>query len=178
MDGMLSKAVSSITLCPARRSDAAELVQANLDNRDHHGPWVQTFTTTDGFQEWFGAQATGANVGLVARDIASGGIVGVTNLSQIFLKGFQNAYLGYYGMAAFAGRGLMTEAIRMTIAYAFAEIGLHRLEANMQPGNLRSIALAKRVGFRKEGFSPRYLKINGVWCDHERWALLADEPSV
>jgi ribosomal-protein-alanine N-acetyltransferase len=132
----------------------------------------------DGFQEWFGAQVTGANVGFVARDIASGDIAGVTNLSQVFLKGFQSAYLSYYGMAAFAGRGLMTEALRMTVVYAFAEIGLHRLEANIQPANRRSIALVERIGFRKEGFSPRYLKIDGVWCDHERWALLADEPSV
>ena len=132
--------------------------------------------TIDGCHEWLGAQATGANAGFVVRDIASGGIVGVTNLSQIFLKGFQNAYLSYYGMVTFAGRGLMTEAVRMTITHAFAEIGLHRLEANIQPANRRSITLVKRLGFRKEGFSPRYLKISDVWCDHERWALLADEP--
>lgn len=165
-----------ITLRPVRRSDAAELVQANLDSRGHHEPWMQPFTTLDGFQDWFGAQATGANAGFVARDVMSCRIVGVTHLSQIFLKGFQSAYLSYYGMASFAGQGLMTEAVRMTTAHAFAEIGLHRLEANIQPTNRRSIALVERVGFRKEGFSPRYLKIGGVWRDHERWALLADEP--
>ena len=137
---------------------------------------MQPFTTLDGFQGWLGAQATDANAGFIARDIASGRIVGVTNLSQIFLKGFQSAYLSYYGVAAFAGQGLMTEAVRMTIAHAFDEIGLHRLEANIQPTNQRSVALVRRLGFHKEGFSPRYLKIDGVWCDHERWALLADEP--
>jgi ribosomal-protein-alanine N-acetyltransferase len=109
------------------------------------------------------------------RTIQSGGIVGVMNLSQIFRKGFQNAYLGYYGMITFARCGLMTQAVRLTANYAFDEIGLHRLEANVQPANLPSIALMQRVGFRKEGFSPRYLQINGVWCDHERWALLADD---
>ena len=170
--------MSSITLHPVRRADAAELIQGNLDSRDHHEPWTQPFTTLDGFQDWFGAQTTGPNVGFVARDIASGHIVGVTNLSQIFLKGFQSAYLSYHGMAAFAGQGLMTEAVRMAVAYAFADIGLHRLEANIQPANQRSIALVRRIGFRKEGFSPRYLKIGGVWCDHERWALLADEPAA
>jgi [ribosomal protein S5]-alanine N-acetyltransferase len=99
----------------------------------------------------------------------------VMNLSQIVRKGFQNAYLGYYGMITFARRGLMTEAVRLTVSYAFDEIGLHRLEANIQFTNLPSKALIQRVGFRKEGFSPRYLRINGVWCDHERWALLADD---
>jgi ribosomal-protein-alanine N-acetyltransferase len=69
----------------------------------------------------------------------------------------------------------MTEALRAAAAYAFGELGLHRLEANIQPDNAASLALARRVGFRKEGYSPRYLRIDGAWRDHERWALLADE---
>jgi ribosomal-protein-alanine N-acetyltransferase len=93
-------------------------------------------------------------------------------------QGFQSVYLGYYGMATFARRGLMTEAVRLTTRYAFDEIGPHRLEANIQPGNAPSIALVQRLGFRKEGFSPRYLRIDGVWCDHERWALLADDRAI
>ena len=70
---------------------------------------------------------------------------------------------------------LMTEAVRLAAAHAFGVLGLHRLEANIQPENLRSIALVKRLGFRLEGFSPRYLRIGGEWRDHERWALLAEE---
>jgi len=69
----------------------------------------------------------------------------------------------------------MTQAVRQAIAYGFNDVGLHRLEANIQPDNVRSIALVRRLGFRLEGFSPRYLKIDGEWRDHERWAILADE---
>jgi ribosomal-protein-alanine N-acetyltransferase len=137
---------------PVTRCDAAELIRANAESRAYHAPWVQPFTDAEGFDDWFSGLATDARVSLLARDAFSGGIVGVFNLSQIFMRGFRNAYLGYYGMVGFARRGLMTEALRLTIRYAFDEIGLHRLEANIQPANLASIALVRRVGFRKEGF--------------------------
>ena len=134
--------MSAATLHPVRRTDGPELVQAHLESRDHHGPWVQPFTTLDGFYSWYGEQVTGANASFIARKGMSDWIVGVTTLSQIFLKGFQSAYLSYYGMVAFAGRGLMTTAVCLTIDQAFNNIGLHRLEANIQPGNHRSIASA------------------------------------
>ncbi len=165
----------SVVIAPARRADGPDLIQANNNSRHYHAPWVQTFTDLGGFEEWFDALVTEPRVGLIAREAASGGIVGVINLSQIFLKGFRNAYVGFYGMAGYARRGLMTEALRLATRYAFDELGLHRLEANIQPANAPSIALARRVGFRQEGFSPRYLRIVGEWRDHERWALLVDD---
>jgi len=172
---LLETGMTSITIKPVERSDATDLIQANVESRLYHAPWAQPFTDLDGFDAWFSGLGTGTNVSLVARERQSGGIAGVTNLSQIFRHGFQNAYLGFYGMVSCARRGLMTEAVRLTADYAFAELGLHRLEANIQPENAASIALIRRVGFRKEGFSPRYLNIGGVWRDHERWALLADD---
>jgi ribosomal-protein-alanine N-acetyltransferase len=54
-------------------------------------------------------------------------------------------------------------------------LGFHRLEANVQADSARCIGLIRRLGFRKEGFSPRYLKIGGEWRDHERWAILAED---
>jgi ribosomal-protein-alanine N-acetyltransferase len=61
------------------------------------------------------------------------------------------------------------------VTHAFDTMKLHRLEANIQPANARSKALVKRLGFRREGMSPRYLKINGRWRDHERWAILSED---
>jgi ribosomal-protein-alanine N-acetyltransferase len=64
--------------------------------------------------------------------------------------------------------------MRLLVRHAFTAMKLHRLEANIQPGNQASIALVKRCGFEREGYSPRYLKIGGRWRDHERWAIRAD----
>jgi ribosomal-protein-alanine N-acetyltransferase len=69
----------------------------------------------------------------------------------------------------------MTDGMRLVTRYAFDEMKLHRVEANIQPDNIASIALVRKCGFRLEGFSPRYLQVFGEWRDHERWALLADE---
>jgi ribosomal-protein-alanine N-acetyltransferase len=169
--------MSVIRLSRVIRADAAELIAANSANREYHLPWVTSFTDQAGFDSWFARGRTGSNVGLVAREIASNEVVGVINLNEIVAGAFQSAYLGYYGMANFSRTGLMTEALRAAVDYAFIELGLHRLEANIQPGNIASISLVRRLGFKQEGFSPRYLRINGEWRDHERWALLADVPS-
>ena len=96
-------------------------------------------------------------------------------LHQIFHGAFRGAYLGYYMGAPYANRGYMTEALQLMLRYAFKKIKLHRLEANIQPGNTASIALVRRAGFRREGYSPRYLKICGRWRDHERWAITVED---
>jgi ribosomal-protein-alanine N-acetyltransferase len=101
-------------------------------------------------------------------------IAGVINVSQIFYGNFRSAYLGYYAGAPFMGKGYMREGLLLVLRHAFDTLGLHRLEANIQPANRASIRLVKRIGFRREGFSPRYLKILGRWRDHERWAISAE----
>jgi len=167
--------VSAVSIRPVVRSDGEQLARLNHENQAYHHPWVRPFTDAAGFENWFSGHLTGSSVSLIAEDLASRQVVGVMTLSQISLQSFRSAYLGFYGMSAFARRGLMSKAVSLATRYAFSEIGLHRMEANVQPQNHASLALISRVGFRKEGFSPRYLLINGQWRDHERWALLADE---
>ena len=120
------------------------------------------------------ASAETADIAGAARP--RGAIAGVININSIVRGCFHSGYLGYYAGAPFARRGYMTEGLRLVTRFAFAELKLHRVEANIQPGNVASIALARRCGFRLEGYSPRYLHIRGAWRDHERWALLADDP--
>lgn len=106
-----------------------------------------------------------------ARD--SGEIAGVVNISHIVMGMLRSAYLGYYVFAGFERQGVMREGVLAVVRVAFAQLKLHRLEANIQPGNAASIALVRSCGFAREGYSPRYLKIRGRWCDHERWAIRA-----
>jgi [ribosomal protein S5]-alanine N-acetyltransferase len=156
------------------RTDATALIAGHIHSSEFHAPWMRNFADQDGFDARYDGLATGANAALIAHELADGPLVGVFTITGIIMGRFRSGYLAYYAMREAAGRGLMTEALALVIRYAFGEIGLHRLEANIQPGNERSIALVRRAGFQKEGFSPRYLQIDGEWRDHERWALLAD----
>ncbi len=159
----------------AQLSDAAELIAGNIASRTYHAPWTTPFVDRDGFDRWLATTQTDRCVGLVARHRPTGGIVGVINFTEIVRGGLQSAYTGFAGMATLARLGLMTRALKAAVDFAFAELDLHRLEANIQPDNARSIALVGRVGFRKEGYSPHYLKIDGVWRDHERWAITRED---
>lgn len=112
--------------------------------------------------------------GLLVCRVADDAIVGNVNLSQIVRGGFHSAYMGYQVYAPFDGQRYMTDAMPLVLRVVFNILKLHRVEANIQPTNAASIALVRRAGFVKEGYSPRYLKIAGRWRDHERWAMTAE----
>jgi ribosomal-protein-alanine N-acetyltransferase len=105
---------------------------------------------------------------------ASRELVGAINIENISRGLFQSATLGYHAFLPHAGKGLMREGLIQVIEHAFDVLRLHRLEANIQPQNRRSIALVESLGFTLEGYSPRFLKICGRWRDHERWAILRE----
>lgn len=109
------------------------------------------------------------------RRAGDGAVVGSIEISRIARGNFQSAYLGYAILPGHRGQGYMTEALQLALRHAFRALRLHRVEANVEPGNEPSLALVRRAGFTREGFSRRYLKIGGRWRDHERWALLAED---
>ena len=162
-------------LRPPAESDREEFISLMRASRSFHRPWATAPTDDDRYDAYLAdARRPDFEALLVCRheDLA---IIGFFNLSQIERGAMQSAYLGYAAGKRYAGKGYMREAIRLVLMHAFLTMRLHRIEANIQPGNHASIALARGVGFQREGFSPRYLKISGRWRDHERWALLADD---
>lgn len=155
--------------------DSAELTALVRSSRRLHAGLVHPPTSARGFraalERWSGNEHEPF---IIARK-DDDRIIGMANFSQIFRGPFCSAYLGYWVGQPFAGEGYMTEGVSLALNEAFGRLKLHRVEANLQPQNDASRGLVKRLGFRKEGYSPRYLKIGGRWRDHERWAILREE---
>jgi len=152
--------------------DFLSLVRAS---KKLHAGWVVAPSTPKQFREYLSRMRKRNARALFVCRLEDDALVGVVNLSQIVRGPLLSAYVGYWAFAPHARRGYMTEGLRLVLRHAFGPMRLHRLEANIQPANPRSIALVKRCGFRNEGFSPRYVKIAGRWRDHERWAITAEE---
>jgi ribosomal-protein-alanine N-acetyltransferase len=144
-------------------------------SRALHEPWVYPVAEPAAFEKWIvdGQAENVARFALCGN--GDGAIIGVFNLSEIVRGSFQCAYLGYWVLSPFERKGYMREGLELLLQHAFGEMGLHRIEANIQPGNEASLALVRAAGFRREGFSPRYLKIGGEWRDHERWAITVED---
>jgi ribosomal-protein-alanine N-acetyltransferase len=166
-----------------RPADRADFLAAVKASRALHASWVRTPTSAARYATYLRRyagpnsprSASATHVGLLVCRIEDDALVGVFNLSEIVRGVFCSAYLGYYALEPYTGRGYMAEAIRLVLRVAFLTLRLHRIEVNVQPGNRRSISLVRGVGFTREGFSRRYVKIAGRWRDHERWALLVED---
>lgn len=155
--------------------DEQDFLAAMRDSVGLHYPWVTAPKDHAGWQKYMARLGRDTEAGFLVRHLDNNAICGVINLSAITYEALGSAWISYFGVVGQAGKGYMTEGMLQVIRYAFDELHLHRLEANIQPDNLASIALVKGVGFRYEGFARRLLKINGEWRDHERWAILADD---
>ena len=160
--------------------DRAAAVRAyGLACREYHTPWDPI--RPDDFWE---LPVVAARLHAQLVDSAAGGslclclsrkddserVIGVTNLRNIIRGALMGCHLGY-GLAPEAvGYGYMTEAVRRVVEIGFGDLGLHRIEVNVMPRNTRSMGVAERCGFVREGFSPCFLRINGHWEDHVRLA--------
>jgi ribosomal-protein-alanine N-acetyltransferase len=165
---------SRVVLRPPTDADEDEFIARMRGSRTLHRPWLYPPLTPDQYRAYLATLAGERKVGYLACRREDGAIAGWLNVSEIVRGGFQSAFLGYGGVAEYAGRGYMTDALGLVLRDVFTRLRLHRLEANIQPGNAASIALVQRCDFEREGLSPRYLKVGGRWRDHERWAIRAE----
>lgn len=142
---------------------------------EFHSPWV--FPATDGrrFRGYLDRLEFGGAYGFFIGRRTDDALIGAINVNDIVMGGMRSGSLGYYVGVDFARRGYMTEGLGLVLDHAFSALNLNRVELNIQPANQASIALVKRLGFRKEGFAPEFMQIDGKWRDHERWAILSRE---
>lgn len=101
-------------------------------------------------------------------------IIGNVCYSNIIMGNFKSCFLGYKLDKDEINKGYMTEAIKESVEIMFDDFGLHRIEVNVVPRNARSLKVMEKLGFEQEGFSRRYLEINGVWEDHVHFATYDD----
>lgn len=144
-------------------------------SRRFHRPWLASPVTDEAFDNLLARVRHDRYEPMLVCRRDDRAIVGFINLNDIIRGSFQSAFLGYAAVAAYSGRGYMSEGLELVLARSFSELRLHRLEANIQPANTASIALVRRAGFVREGSSERYLKIGGRWRDHDHWVMRAEQ---
>jgi ribosomal-protein-alanine N-acetyltransferase len=102
-------------------------------------------------------------------------LLGGLSISNVRRGVSQAASVGYWIGLPHVRRGHMSDALKASLPFAFGTLGLHRLEAACLPHNVPSQRVLEKAGFKREGMARRYLKINGVWQDHDLFALLQDD---
>jgi ribosomal-protein-alanine N-acetyltransferase len=171
-------------LQPSSHASAKQVLEYELRNRDFFTPWVPLRTG-----EWFLEETQQRRLKQESDDAQhqlsyrffmklksdADHIVGDVSISNIVRGAFWSAYLGYKIDEAQQGQGLMREAVFGVMQFGFQSLRLHRLEANIIPRNTRSVLLAENLHFQREGYSVKYLCINGVWEDHLRYAMTAEQ---
>ena len=161
--------MNEVVIREPKIEDKEKFIAAMQRSKLLHHPWINAPTTDQEFDNYLQRYQQPNQKSFLVCD-AAGNITGVFNISEMVHGLFQNAFLGFYVVADYAGKGYMSAGLKLVLAKVFNELKLHRIEANIQPENLRSIQLIKKNRFRYEGFSPRYLKIDNEWRGHEHWA--------
>jgi len=165
---------SRVTLRLLTAADQSEFVSLAAASAGLHHPWMSLPATPPEFRAYLTRFDHVTAEGLLVCLRGSGAIAGMVNINSIIRGRFQNGSLSYAAFAPAAGQGYMSEGLGLVLRYAFEQLRLHRLEAQIQPGNHASVRLVRRLGFRYEGDSPELLFIDGAWRDHQRWAITSD----
>jgi [ribosomal protein S5]-alanine N-acetyltransferase len=173
-----------MTLRSIESGDRAEFVRVHEASAELYAPWLPALgpgeTWHDAFEQSL-AKTAQENYLRLLGILPDGRIAGMFSLGEIVRGFFQCAYAGWQVSAEVAGQGYATEGVRGLLDLAFDPehgLGLHRVQANIIPTNLRSLRVAQRVGFRSEGRALKYLKIAGVWQDHLMFAKVSGDRAI
>lgn len=164
-------------------NDAEKLRDYYLHNRGHLLRWEPLRSTSFYSLPWWQLRTEQINrefldassVSFVAFTPDQQTVVAVANFSNIIQGVFKSCYLGYSIAEEYQGQGLMVEFLQACLSFIFENMGLHRVMANYIPVNQRSGLLLNRLGFEREGYAKKYLKIAGTWQDHVLTALLKED---
>ncbi|MGE0324888.1 MAG: GNAT family N-acetyltransferase [Polyangiaceae bacterium] len=170
-------AQGNVSLRRMSRNDQRAFVAAARQSRALHQPWIFPPVSPQRFRSWFDNAERRERYLVWTKSDEGEALVGYVAINELTWGVFENGCLGYWVNAPWAGQGHMRSALELLVDHVFKrkERRLHRLEANIQPGNLASRRLVERLGFRLEGLSPRFLKLDGEWRDHERWAITRED---
>ena len=102
-------------------------------------------------------------------------LIGNVGISNIVMGNFKSCYMSYKLDKYEINKGYMTEAVKKVVEIMFNEYNLHRIEVNIVPRNKRSLKVVQKLNFEEEGYSKRYLEINGKWEDHVHFAIYNDD---
>lgn len=172
-----------VFLRPPERGDWQEWAELRGASRDFLVPWEPAWTSDAlsraAYRRRLGRYAldwrTDQGYSFFIFRVEDGALVGGIGLSNLRRGVAECASLGYWIGARFARRGYMTEALGLTLDFAFQNLRLHRVEAACLPTNVASRGLLGKVGFREEGYARKYLLIDGKWQDHVLFAMLREE---
>jgi ribosomal-protein-alanine N-acetyltransferase len=176
-----------LVLRPIRYRDRKEWTDVRSRNREWLAPWEASNPIPGaGLPNYrqmvrsLNLQASqGTALPFVITEWMPGGrhpvIIGQLTVSSIVWGSAMMATLGYWVDQEHAGRGIAPTAVAMATDHCFQTLGLHRMEINIRPENAASLRVVEKLGFRDEGYRPRYLHINGHWADHRSFALTAEE---
>ncbi len=156
-----------------------EFRAVRLASQALHGPWEPERSFDPAGEEMFRRLLAQANTEteqrLLSRDAETGRLVAYVSIQVVRPGPERSAYLGYWTAADAVNRRVGQRTVALSLDHAFGNLGLRRVEANVQPSNVASIGLVRRLGFRDEGTAKRLIRIAGEFRDHVRFAMLADE---
>ena len=172
-----------VWLRPPRASDYDAWLQVRSDSRSFLEPWEPTWPA-----DVLTRTAFRRRLKRYARDVrddfgysffvfrrSDDTLVGGVNLSHVHRGVAQSCSMGYWMGERYARQGLMSDAVKAAVSFAFDDLGLHRVEAACVPQNIPSRDLMRKIGFQEEGYARKYLRINGKWQDHLLFAWLSTD---